>query len=243
MLEAKVVAWILEKRARHQRVSQKMIRVMAKEFYLAAADNEKPFTASAGWLDQFLKRNNFGVRRRTTLAQKEAGQFTEKLVNFVTYTTQQTITKKIKNRDVIAVDETAVWFDMVGSTTVEGRGACSVQLQTTGHEKSHFTVVLAYRCHISTATKAELKRGYNMTTAVIPGGCTKYIQAPDVVWNKPFKASLHESYDTWMAGDTDKEYTAGGNLKAPAHHLLVKWVLSAWDKLDVEQVKKSFKVG
>lgn len=101
----------------------------------------------------------------------------------------------------------------------------------------------SYRCHISSATKAELRRGYSVTTAVIPGGCTKYIQAPDVVWNKPFKASLHESYDSWMAEDTDKEYTAGGKLRAPARRLLVKWVLSAWGKLDVEQVKKSFKVA
>ena len=24
-------------------------------------------------------------------------------------------------------------------------------------------------------------------TVIVPGACTKYIQAPDVVWNKPFK--------------------------------------------------------
>lgn len=41
----------------------------------------------------------------------------------------------------------------------------------------------SYQCHISEATKAELKRGYNLIMAVIPGGCTKYLQAPDVVWS------------------------------------------------------------
>ena len=30
---------------------------------------------------------------------------------------------------------------------------------------------------------------------IIPGGCTKYIQAPDVSWNKPFKANVTEKYD------------------------------------------------
>ena len=78
---------------------------------------------------------------------------------------------------------------------------------------------------ISPATKAELKRGYNTTMAVIPEGCTRYIQAPDVVWNQPFKGSLHESYDNWMAGDLDKEYTAGRNMRAPARRILVAWVL------------------
>ena len=30
---------------------------------------------------------------------------------------------------------------------------------------------------------------------IIPGGCTKYLQAPDVSWNKPFKAKVAEEYD------------------------------------------------
>ena len=35
-------------------------------------------------------------------------------------------------------------------------------------------------------------------TAMIPGGCTKYIQAPDVSWNKPSKAICKEKYDEWL---------------------------------------------
>lgn len=62
------------------------------------------------------------------------------------------------------------------------------------------------------------------------------------MWNQPFKASLHDAYDQWMAGDADKEYTTGGNLKAPARRLLVDWVVAAWNKLDVDMIKKSFKV-
>uniref|UniRef100_A0A915D139 Uncharacterized protein n=1 Tax=Ditylenchus dipsaci TaxID=166011 RepID=A0A915D139_9BILA len=27
-------------------------------------------------------------------------------------------------------------------------------------------------------------------TAVVPGGCTKFIQAPEVCWNAPFKAKF-----------------------------------------------------
>ncbi|XP_044043446.1 uncharacterized protein LOC122871912 [Siniperca chuatsi] len=100
----------------------------------------------------------------------------------------------------------------------------------------------SYRCHIGAATKAELKRGYNITTAEIPGGCTKYVQAPDVMWNQPFKRSLHDAYDQWAAGDADKEYTAAGKLKAPARRLLVDWVVAAWDKLDQDMIRESFKV-
>lgn len=96
----------------------------------------------------------------------------------------------------------------------------------------------AYRCHISISTKQESKN-YNLTTAVIPGGCTKYVQATNVMWNQPFKASLHVCYDEWLAGDMAKQYTSGGNLKAPSRCLLLDWVLATWDK---DLIVKLFKV-
>ena len=224
---------------KHNRVSRKMIQNKAKEIYSSVGDGAgKEFVASRGWLQKFLKRNKLSLRRRTTMAQKDLDLLTEKLVSFV---------------------------DFFGKAA---KGAKSVALKTTGHEKSHLTVVLAakadgtklkpyivfkgairevkamqqqvtraviatsvngwmndtltthwllnvvgkfsftprilvwdsYRCHISD-TKAEMKTGYNITTAVIPGGCTKYVQAPDVMWNQPFKQSLHDAYYQWMAGD------------------------------------------
>uniref|UniRef100_A0A672LAG7 HTH CENPB-type domain-containing protein n=1 Tax=Sinocyclocheilus grahami TaxID=75366 RepID=A0A672LAG7_SINGR len=89
-LEVSVCEWIHSMRAKHLRVSRKMIRAKAKEVYATVSDgrDEESFTASAGWLDKFLRRNDFSVRRRTTVAQKDAKHFTEKLVNFVTYTTR-----------------------------------------------------------------------------------------------------------------------------------------------------------
>ena len=35
--------------------------------------------------------------------------------------------------------------------------------------------------------------------ALIPGGCTKYAQASNVVWNKLFKGLVMESYDETFA--------------------------------------------
>ena len=46
-------------------------------------------------------------------------------------------------------------------------------------------------------------------------GYTKYIQAPDVSWNKPFKASCTEKYDKWLGTVGIHEEIAAGNLKAP----------------------------
>ena len=47
---------------------------------------------------------------------------------------------------------------------------------------------------------------------------SKFLQATDVCWNKPFKDKLHE---LWMAGDDQKEYTTEGNLKAPSFELVL----------------------
>ena len=47
---------------------------------------------------------------------------------------------------------------------------------------------------------------------IILGGCTKYIEAPDVVWNRPFKANVAEQYDEWMAGEAHS-FTAAANMR------------------------------
>ena len=75
---------------------------------------------------------------------------------------------------------------------------------------------------------------------IIPGGCTKYIQAPDMVWNKPFKANVPEKYDEWMAGEAHS-FTAAGNMRAPSRREIVKWILAAWDGLDKRMIIDSFK--
>ena len=58
-------------------------------------------------------------------------------------------------------------------------------------------------------------------TAIVPGGCMKYIQAADVVWNACFKSHMRSCYDTWLSEPGCHEYTRGGNLKPPSRSLLV----------------------
>ena len=98
----------------------------------------------------------------------------------------------------------------------------------------------AYRCHTSQAVRSETAK-LRLHTAIIPGGCTKFIQAPDVVWNACFKSHLRRQYDTWLAEPMCHEFTKGGNLKPPSRSLLCNWVKVAWEALPVEMVKDSFK--
>ena len=96
-----------------------------------------------------------------------------------------------------------------------------------------------YCCHTSTAVRAERAR-LRLHTAIVPGGCTKFIQAADVMWNACFKSKLRSLYDAWLADPAGHEYTRGGNLKHPSRTLLCQCGKSSWEAVPVQMVKDSF---
>ena len=49
-------------------------------------------------------------------------------------------------------------------------------------------------------------RDSKVDSRVIPEGCRKYVQAPDILWNKPFKTMMTELYDNWLSQGI-QEYT------------------------------------
>lgn len=128
-LDTKLSEWIHSMRDNHNRVSRAMIRNKALEMYPTLSDGGARFRASKGWLEKFLNRNGFSLRRRTTMAQKDPDLLTEKLVSFVDYVSKTVVSKRISEKDIIAMDETAVWFDMVSPTTIDVRGTKSVALK------------------------------------------------------------------------------------------------------------------
>ena len=68
----------------------------------------------------------------------------------------------------------------------------------------------AYRCHTSEAVRGECKK-LRLNTSIIPGGCTKYIEAPDVVWNACFKSHMRSCYDTWLSEPSLHKFTRGSH--------------------------------
>ena len=75
---------------------------------------------------------------------------------------------------------------------------------------------------------------------IIPGGYTKCIQAPDVCWNKPFKARMTKLYNQWLSEGVH-QFTECGNLKLPSMKRIIEWVLDAWSQLLKENITKLFK--
>ena len=97
----------------------------------------------------------------------------------------------------------------------------------------------SFSCHIMDSVKDNVKEN-NTDMVVVPSGCTKYIQAPDVCWNAPFKELVTERYDEWMA-EGSQENTAQGNLKAPPRSKIIEWILQAWKNVRIDVIKSSFK--
>ena len=72
-------------------------------------------------------------------------------------------------------------------------------------EQNTILVWDTYKCHIVAEVKQVAKK-LSVDLVRVPGGTTSKIQAPDVSWNKPFNASIVESFDDWVANG-EKSYT------------------------------------
>ena len=79
-------------------------------------------------------------------------------------------------------------------------------------------------------------KGMNVDSVIIPGGCTKYIQAPDVCLNKPYKARMTKLYNQWHS-ESVHQYSEGGNMKPPFRKIIIEWVLDGWSQLSKENIK------
>ena len=145
-LEDEVLNWIHRRRENMLRVSRKLIMFKAKAIFDEKCGDDKAlkesFVASNDWLVKFMKRNHVCLRRRTTIAPKDSSHLVSKLVGYVMHVRRLSINSNYAPGSIIAMDQTAVWFDMVGKTTINSTGAKEVALKSTGNEKVRVRVCL-----------------------------------------------------------------------------------------------------
>ena len=138
------------------------------------------------------------------------------------------LSEELKGKAVIASSPNAwmntEWIDKV-------LGAFSFQRR--------FLAWDSYECHIEDTDKKSLNVKQK-DVAVVPGGCTKCIQAPDVSWNKTSKAECTERYDDWLAEEGSNNEAVEGNLKAPPRRTAMEWILDAWSGFPSNLIKDSF---
>ena len=118
--------------------------------------------------------------------------------------------KQLKaNRDIEINYSDSGWFNT--DLTVHWLHK-NFQIFFKANEQNTILVWDAYKCHIATEVK-QAARKLSVDLVPVPGGTTSKIQAPDVSWNKHFKASIVESFDDWIANG-EKSYTPKGNIRA-----------------------------
>ena len=98
------------------------------------------FVASSGWLQRFMSRHGLAIKRKT---QKDPEKLIDKLIGHILQIRRQRGKITYHDKDIIVMDETAVWQDMVSNTTVDNVGESTIRLKTTGHEKKIVLVCLA----------------------------------------------------------------------------------------------------
>src|SRR6266542_3292707 len=143
-LEDDLFVWISEKRASGHAVSQKLITNKAislskNKVFLASNLGIASFKFSNKWLDAFLRRYE---RHKITLSQILSQNLIEIQNIFLSYIMYLKIHNKYPLKYISNMDETPMWFDLLSNTTINQKGVKTVNIRTTGHERTSFTVVL-----------------------------------------------------------------------------------------------------
>lgn len=140
-LEKELHDWVIDLRSNGCIVTRLSIRTKALQ--LAPKYHLAQFKSSAGWCTRFLNRNGLALRQKTHIAQKLPKDVEEKVHNFEKFVLKERKMFDFALGQIGNMDETPMYFDMPGNTTIDRVGSKSVSVKTTGHEKQHFTVVLA----------------------------------------------------------------------------------------------------
>ena len=141
-LEAKLLEWITDRRQQGIGISVIEVRLKAKQLAGEMAQASS-FKASYGWARRFMERNDLSVRRRTTLAQRIPDDHASKVAEFQQFVIRLRRQHSYDLSLIGNADQTPLTFDLPYERSVDMKGVKTVSIRTTGHEKSHFTVMLA----------------------------------------------------------------------------------------------------
>jgi hypothetical protein len=146
--EKKLYLWIIEQRKQGLAVTYTTLRnrmfeiLREPEMVVLYGDSMEEFKMSQRWTVGFMKRNKLALRRRTRISQKLPNSTQELLEKFNRFVNDLRIKYSYELGNIFNMDETPVWFDMAGVSTINPKGEKTVHIRATGNEKNRFTVVL-----------------------------------------------------------------------------------------------------
>ena len=103
-------------------------------------NGNQSFKASQGWFAKFTKRHNISFRRSTHISKHSLEIMHERVDSFLRLVLCRL--REYQNSEILNMDETPVWFEMPGKSTLDIKEASEVTVVSTGHEKDRLTVTL-----------------------------------------------------------------------------------------------------
>ena len=140
-LEEEMKAWVVDQRNQGAIVTTKQIIFEAKE--RATAKGYDDFGGNEGWCYRFMKRNGLAMRTKTKISQKMPMAYENKILEFHKYVINLRKDTHFEMGQIANMDEVPLSFDVPSNKTVDFKGSKTVTIKTSGHEKTHFTAVLA----------------------------------------------------------------------------------------------------
>ena len=173
-IDEELEMWIKERRSKGVRITGKSLRQQA--LMLHKEKGNQSFKASSGWFTSFKKRHNITFRRSTHVSQKPVEIVNDKVDKFLKYVIRM---RKIRNYPLHAIgnmDETPVWLEMPGKSTLDTIGMKEIRMGSTGHEKQKITVTLsAYADGTKMAPLVHLPGSRPLPKKDIPSGIVVYM--------------------------------------------------------------------
>ena len=191
-LENVLEDWVSTQRAGGRGVSTVQIRLKAKT--IAREMNIEDFKAGPSWCFRFMRRKNLSIRARTTLCQQLPPDYQEKVENFHKFVETKIQENSIGPDDIINMDEVPLTFDLPLTRTVNKTGASSVMLKTTGHERTHFTCVLACTASGQKLPPMVIFKRITMPKEQLPTGIVVKVNAKGWMMEGLMKEWLTECY-------------------------------------------------
>jgi hypothetical protein len=151
VLEEELLQWIRQLRDGRQRVTRKMLMKEAARRYRVLYQDGS-FHCQRGLAKTLLQRKTISLRRRTAVSQRLPRELALRISNHLRTVRNLRKARNYSADQIAAVDETGLWVDMPGNSTLEEVGSRTIAIKTTAHEKVRFTVVLGARADGSKCT-------------------------------------------------------------------------------------------
>jgi len=123
-LECLLVEQITDARLEKIRVTRSRIIQWAKEL----ADDETNLSSSSGWLEKFLQRHNFVLRKVTNKPSLRDTELVDRASRFILHVKRLIMQNNIRLENIYCLDETALFFDHSDARTIHFSGARHVQV-------------------------------------------------------------------------------------------------------------------